>query len=180
MIAVGVVGAARKWSDTAMIPSIILGVVVTVAAVVGALPGGNWKEGQLQWPEIDLLARVDELESAAAAIAEQQKQRDKESDAQIAELRARCQGLDDLITDYILAHEPPPDDGMVDEDRLQFFEDEVASAEQEVQVRLFTGEDYDDGIGLDELRENLEELRGQYRREERRQRAWKRFPTARG
>lgn len=49
LMAMGVVGAVKGWSAVVLVPVLVpLGLVIVVAGIVGALPGGNWKEGHLE------------------------------------------------------------------------------------------------------------------------------------
>lgn len=167
LLGLAVLGAATKWSDAVMIALLPLGLFMLVFGVIGVMPSGNWKEGNLQWPEEDLLARVDEVTGRVDKLA-----------VGLDELRGEWRATDERLTDIILALEPPPDDEFTDEERLQQLEDDMNSTDAVVSTMAMGGSGYEDGSTYEEWRASLEELRTAYYREERRQRARQKYRIA--
>lgn len=164
LLGLAVLGAAFKWSEGVMIALIPFGLFMLVFGVIGVMPSGNWKEGNLQWPEKDLLARIDEMTGRVDKL-----------DEGLDELRRQWRATDERLADLILALEPPPDDGLTDEERLQQLEDDMHSTDTVVSTMAMEGSGYEDGSTYEEWLASLEELRAAYHREERRQRARQKY-----
>jgi hypothetical protein len=167
LVATGGVGAALAWSDVALTAFIVAGVFVLIGAVVGVFPRGSFKEGTLEWPEVDKHPRVEAIEAEVAALR-----------ADVTAARKEAKDATDFLIDYILAHEPPPvdEDGpLTDEERLRELEQAEAELSQEISVRYFTGEGYDDGVDVKQLEQWRDRTRKNLAREERRQAARVRF-----
>jgi len=176
LIATGVAGAVKDWSASVLVPTlVVLGLVIVVAGIVGALPGGNWKEGEFKWPELDLLSRVDHFESRLGDIRQELEQLRGDTSRELEKLGADCREINAKLDDYILAQEAEPDDGMTNEERLAALGQESAELDREIDWRQFTGEDYDDGISLESLIDMRETSRVALHREERRQAARARY-----
>lgn len=172
LLSSGTVGAMKDWSGVGLTTLIVAGLVSLLAAIIGAMPQGNWKEGELKWPEPDPFPRIDELETQASKLTQD-----------LEKLTGDHRRLKDVLIDFILANEPDPDgemtdEEMTDEERLDELRSGYQDLYNEVDHRRFTGEDYDDGISTTELAKTLDRVRYQLYREERRYAARVRFGKA--
>jgi hypothetical protein len=164
MVGAGGVGAALDWSGVGLTALIIAGVFMLIGAVIGALPKGSFKEGTIEFPNVDTHPRVEKIEAQLSTLDEQLKGQEAASKA--------CM---DLLLDYIAAHEPSPNDGRTSRERLADLEQAAAELYSEVAHRQYTGEDYDDGVGIGQLYKWQEEAQRELGRENRRQVARKKF-----
>lgn len=164
MVTTGGVGAAFEWSGVALTTFIVGGIFLLVGAIVGVVPRGSIKEGSIEWPEVDKHPRVEKIEGDLAALREE-----------LAASRKEINRTSDLLLDYILAQEPEPVDGMTDAERRDELERAVAELSSEISGRYFTGETYDDGIDVTELKQYRDRSATDLAREERRQAARARF-----
>lgn len=160
LIALGCVGTAKGWSGVGLTTLIVAGLFVFVGALVGVVPGGSLKEGTLEWPEVDKHPRIEAVESRSDALTQQVRQLEESQTL-----------LRNVLIDLILANEPPPNDGIPDEERLRDWRHGYLDLDQEISSRLYTGEDYDDGVSTQQLKESLVRGREDLYREERRQAA---------
>lgn len=167
LLSAGAIGAAFNWSGVALTAFIVAGVFVLLGAVVGAMPKGSFKEGSVEWPEIDKHPRVEAIEAEMTTLR-----------AEVASARKEAKEATDFLIDYILAHEPPPDDEegpLTDEERLEQMERADAELSMEISSRYFTGETYDDGYDVKEIEQWRDVGRQAMEKERRRQSARKRF-----
>jgi hypothetical protein len=160
LITAGVAGSMKNWSAAGVPTLIIGGMLPVLGAVVGVFPKGSIKEGTLEWPEVDKHPRVEAIEASIEKLLKEVK-------------GARQQSADigNLLIDYMLANSPNPDDGMTDEERLDDLREGLAEVTRDIDYRYFTGETYDDGIGVEELERSRDGARRDLSREERRQAA---------
>lgn len=135
------------------------GFLILTFAIIGHFPNVNLKEGEISWPEIK--DAVDDV--ARKSIAALNEDLEKE----LSRVSTR-------LENYILANEPPPKDEdadheLTDQERLDNMFEAYRSLDEDVSQHEFTGEDYDDGISLTELRKWRDDARTAYHREVRRQ-----------
>ncbi|MHA5055143.1 hypothetical protein [Streptomyces sp. SD15] len=181
LIAVGVIAGVKDWSAVVMVPTLVLlGMVLAVAGIVGALPGGSWKEGQLEWPDVDLLDRVDQLKGQLEDTVQGIEQLRDETTQQLDDLRTNYREFNAKLDEFILAQEPDPDDGRTDEQRLTDLREQWEDVDREIGSRQFTGEDYNDGISLESLVESRDAQQRSLDREVRRQAARRRYGRPEG
>lgn len=164
LLGLAVLGAALKWSEAVMIALLPFGLFVLVFGIVGVMPSGNWKEGNFQWPEKDLLARVDEL-----------ARRVDQLDEGFAGLLRQSQTTDQHLTDVVMAIEPAPDDGLTDQERLGELEELLNSTDMVVSTMAMQGSGYEDGSSYEDWRASLEKIRAAFEHEERRQAARQKY-----
>src|SRR3954447_3192103 len=171
LLAAGGVGAASNWSGVALTTLIVAGVFLLLSAVVGVFPRGSIKERSIEWPEVDKHPQVEAIEAEVAALrGELAKAR-----GELAKARDEATSVTDLLIDYILAHEPAPDDDMTDEERVRKLDEAIAELSNEIDVRYFTGEIYNDRIDVRQLERRRDRNEKDLKREERRQAARARF-----
>jgi hypothetical protein len=164
MLSAAGVGAAFTWSGVALTAFVIGGLFVTIGAIIGVLPKGSFKEGTIEWPEIDEHPRVEKIEADIEGLR-----------TELATQRANSKEATNLLLDYILAHEPKPEDGMTDEERSEYLESNVNELSKEIDSRYFSGETYDDDIDVKDLEQSRDRGAKDLEREERRQAARARF-----
>jgi hypothetical protein len=171
LVAAGGVGAVSNWSGVALTALIVAGVFLLLSAVVGVFPRGSIKERSIEWPEVDEHPRVEAIEAEVAALrGELAKAR-----GELAKARDEATSVTDLLIDYILAHEPAPDDDMSDDERVRKLDEAIAELSNEIDVRYFTGEIYNDRIDVRQLERWRDRNEKALKREERRQAARGRF-----
>ena len=164
LIALACVGAAFDWSGAPLAILIIAGVVLLVGALVGVFPRGSLKEGTIEWPEVDKHPRVEAIETEIAGLR-----------GDVAKAKDEASAATSLLLDYILAHLPEPDDGMMEGERVEKLEEAIAELSDSIDYRYFTGEGYDDGIDVRQLERMRTANEKDLKREERRQAARIRF-----
>lgn len=164
LLGAGGVGAAFDWSGVALTAFIVAGVFVLLGAVVGAMPKGSFKEGNVEWPDVDKHPRIEHVEAEIGALR-----------TDLTKTQNEAQRLANYITDYVHAQEPDPGDGKTNEERVEELRRTVADLSGEISMRNFTGETYDDGLDVTEMEQWRDESRKDLEREERRQAARKRF-----
>ena len=174
LLSAGGIGAAQKWSDVALAAFIALGGLVLLGAVVGAMPKGSIKDG-FEWPDVDKHPRIEKIEADIAALREKIEAEIAALQAEVATVRKEAKDVKDLLIDYVLAHEPEPEDGMTDKDRRRELQERVIELEAEIDARYSSGETYDDGIDVKQLETNRGRVWKDLDREERRQAARVRF-----
>nr|WP_181391866.1 hypothetical protein [Pseudonocardia dioxanivorans] len=145
LLAGGGAGTAFDWSGVGLAAMFTAGVFVLLGAIVGAMPKGSFKEGNVEWPQVDKHPRVEALETEIATLR-----------VEVATARAEAKEATDFLIDYIVAHEPPPFDDpdggpLTDEERLEEMERGIAELSSEIDTRYFTGETYDDGVEVKDM-----------------------------
>jgi hypothetical protein len=153
----GVTASLKDWSAAGVVSLILPGLLVIIFAIVGVFPNVHLKEGNIDWPKIEEPKPVEPVPDPHRA--------------EIAELREHLAEVSTRLGNYILANEPAPDDGMTDEERLTQLREGLQELESDVNYRLFTGEDYEDGISTEDLHKTRDKTREELDREERRQQA---------
>jgi hypothetical protein len=139
----GGVGTAFGWSGVGLTVLIVAGVFLLLGAVAGAMPKGSIKEGNIEWPDVDKHPRVEAIETETAKLR-----------TEVADARKAAQEATDFLIDYIIAHEPPPEDEegpMTNEQRIEAMEQAEAELSSEISGRYFTGETYDDGYDVKDM-----------------------------
>jgi hypothetical protein len=182
LIGTPIVGAVRNWPGGAILGiALVAGVFLLISAIAGAFPKGSFKEGSIEFPDVDKHPRVEKIEADIAALREKIEAGVAGLRAEVETARREARDATSFLIDYILAHEPPPEDEegpLTDKQRLQEMERALAELSHEIADRYFTGNHYDDGISTTQLEQWQDESQTAVAKERRRQAARVRFGLA--
>lgn len=157
----GFVGFTQEWPLASPLVPIVFGILFLACGVTGAVANVNWREGSILWPDPKVYDRLAAVEQELAVERAARETMVKRLASETADL------------DYVYSLLPAPDDEDFDspQERLQQWEETEMQLGSEISMRQFTGEDYDDGISLQDLQKMRAELDESITREGRRLRA---------
>ncbi|GAB6898558.1 hypothetical protein [Kineosporia succinea] len=152
----GVVFFHQKWDASPTVVFMIAGLLAVLAGVIGAVPNGSIKDGSIRWPEIDLLNAVEALSDRAEKLDKRVALIATESFEQMLRVDETFLAIENDLRDLVLSLEPHPDEGL-DSDEIQERdrEDEEAKRDldHEISSMAYSGEGYNDGMSIGQLRE---------------------------